>query len=58
MTCLTLNSMGSLTKEINKQTNVTRYSAKALLGNQSKTLDVIVNAGVYPNGTGIVETKQ
>ena len=55
---LTATITGDFTKELNKQTNTATYSGQGLLITKSKTFNVNLNAIVYSNVTGIVETKQ
>jgi hypothetical protein len=48
----------NFTKELDKQTNTTKYSGQGLLLTGSKSFYIDLNAVVYSNGTGTVETKE
>lgn len=48
----------NFTKELDKQTNTLTYSGQGLLLTGSKSFYIDLNAVVYSNGTGIVETKE
>jgi hypothetical protein len=48
----------NFTKELDKLTNTTKYSGQGLLLTGLKSFPIDLNAVVYSNGTGTVETKE